>query len=98
MKPFWVVFIPQKKNNCEICVSGHLDDEWGDWLEGLSINTGFRQGGIPITKLSGPIKDQASLHGIFAKIRDMGIPIIPINFINPEVKGGQHPYQSAGEL
>jgi hypothetical protein len=77
--------------NYEICLIGHLDEDWGHWFEGLAMKTEFSQDGEPITKLSGPIKDQAALHGILARIRNLGIPILSLNRINPEGKGIQYP-------
>jgi hypothetical protein len=65
--------------NYEIRVGGHLDLRWVDWFEGMEITTGFDQNGSPISVISGNIVDQAALHGILIKIRDIGIPIISVN-------------------
>ena len=66
----------------EILVSGHLDRRWSDWFEGLDVIKAFSRNGSPITILSGPIGDQAALHGILARVRDIGIPIISVNRID----------------
>ena len=73
------------QSNCprpgEFCikVKGHLDEEHSYWFEGLTTTTGFDEAGRPITILSGPIVDQAALHGVLAKIRDMNLPLISVS-------------------
>lgn len=56
----------------EIKVEGHLDKHWSDWLGNLAIN--YNENGY--TLLSGMIPDQAALHGILVKIRDLGLPLL----------------------
>ncbi len=73
-----------ERSNYKICVKGHLDEQWVSWFEGLTIAHGFSQDGIPITTLSGAIPDQAALHGVLIKLRDIGIPILSINRIETE--------------
>ena len=58
----------------EIKVGGHLDEHWSEWLGDLSL-THDAQGN---TRLAGAIADQAALHGILAKIRDLGLPLISL--------------------
>jgi hypothetical protein len=65
----------------EIRVGGHLDQRWSDWFEGMEVTEAFDQSGAPITILTGIIVDQSALHGILAKVRDIGIPIFSINRI-----------------
>ncbi|MCB2160660.1 hypothetical protein KQH40_01080 [bacterium] len=59
----------------EICLEGHLEARWANWFDGLVI-TSDEKGN---TLLSGPVADQAALHGLLKKIRDLGIPLISIN-------------------
>lgn len=59
----------------EIRVAGHLPSHWADWFEGLS----FTLEADGKTRISGPIEDQAALHGLIKKIRDLGIELISIN-------------------
>ena len=66
-------------NTYEICGQGHLDEQWAWWLEGMAITHGFSRDGTPVTRLSGPVLDQAALHGVLIKLRDIGIPILSIN-------------------
>jgi hypothetical protein len=56
-------------------LEGLLDPCWSEWLDGLTI-THLHTGE---TLLSGPISDQATLHGLLAKIRDMNIKLISVN-------------------
>jgi hypothetical protein len=71
----------QNEARYEIRVGGHLDQRWLDWFEGIEITQSFNQNGSPITVLTGTIVDQAALHGILARVRDIGIPIISVNRI-----------------
>jgi hypothetical protein len=57
-----------------IVVKGHLDRDWSDWLEGLTIT--LVDNGETI--LTGPVADQAALHGVLTKIRDMGLPLLSV--------------------
>ena len=70
----------------EIVVKGHLDEERGYWFEGLAMTTGHSEDGTPITTFKGELVDQAALHGVLAKIRDMNLPLISVSQVesNPE--------------
>jgi hypothetical protein len=61
----------------EIRIQGHLNNRWSAWFDGLTITT--EEGGE--TTLSGLICDQAALHGVLAKVRDLGLPLIAVNRI-----------------
>ena len=56
----------------EIRIVGHLDSRWADWFEGLS----FAHESDGTTILYGPVVDQAALHGLLRKVRDLGMPLI----------------------
>lgn len=58
----------------KIRVKGHLDDKWADWFEGLTITR--EDNGE--TLLTGPVVDQAALHGLLRKVRDLGLPLISV--------------------
>jgi hypothetical protein len=64
----------------EIRVQGVLDETWSGWLGGLTI--------VPQasseTLLRGPVRDQAALHGLIVKIRDMGLPLLSVNRADAE--------------
>lgn len=55
-------------------IKGHLDQRWSEWFEGMTIEPG--DGGE--TRLTGPVIDQAALHGLLNKIRDLGLPLIAV--------------------
>lgn len=59
----------------EIRLKGQLDSQWTDWFEGLTIT--LQDEGD--TLLTGPLADQAALHGLLKKIRDIGLPLVSIN-------------------
>jgi hypothetical protein len=61
----------------EIRVKGHLNEKWAAWFEGMTI-TLVDNGD---TLLTGPVVDQAALHGVLKKVRDLGLPLISINQI-----------------
>lgn len=65
---------------CEIIVKGRLDTDWSRWLEGLTVTHDDRGETI----LSGPIRDQAALYGILAKMRDMGLFLISVKYTADE--------------
>lgn len=63
----------------EIRVKGHLDNRGADWFEGLTINR--EDNGE--TLLTGPVTDQAALHGLLKKVRDLGMPLVSVKRIRP---------------
>jgi hypothetical protein len=63
----------------EIRIRGHLADRWAHWFPGLTI--GLTDNGD--TLLTGPIVDQAALHGLLRKVRDLGMPLLSVNRVEP---------------
>jgi len=57
-----------------IKVKGNLDKKWSDWFDGFTITLQANDE----TLLAGPVADQAALHGLLAKIRDLGLPLLSI--------------------
>jgi hypothetical protein len=64
---------------CEIRLKGHLNDRWAEWLESLTIT--LEDNGD--TLLTGLVIDQAALHGLLKRVRDLGMPLLSVNFVNP---------------
>ena len=64
----------------EIRLMGHLDSRWAAWFDGLSL-THDSDG---TTVISGPVLDQAALHGLLQKVRDVGIPLVSVAQIDPD--------------
>jgi hypothetical protein len=63
----------------EIRVKGHLDGRWSEWFDGLQI-TNIENGEA---MLSGKIVDQAALHGMLNKVRDLGLPLLALRSADP---------------
>lgn len=66
----------------QIRLRGHLGPQWADWFAGLTIT--LEEDGN--TLLSGPLVDQAALHGILKKVRDLGMPLLSVNLAGAEPK------------
>jgi hypothetical protein len=64
----------------EIRVTGHLDGRWADRFEGLSL----RREPDGTTVIEGPLADQAALHGLLQRVRDLGIPLVSVTRIEPD--------------
>lgn len=62
----------------EICVQGQLDPDWAEWFDDFTLT--HRPEGV--TVLTGPVADQAALHGILNKIRNLGLQLISVNQVD----------------
>ena len=63
----------------EIRLTGHLETRWAAWFDGMTL-THERDGS---TVLSGPVVDQAALHGLLQKVRDIGLPLVSVTHVEP---------------
>jgi hypothetical protein len=63
----------------QIRIKGHLGRQWTDWFEGLTIT--LEENGE--TLLTGPVVDDAALHGLLKKVRDLGMPLLSVNRVEP---------------
>ncbi|PKN98914.1 MAG: hypothetical protein CVU42_10395 [Chloroflexi bacterium HGW-Chloroflexi-4] len=67
---------------CEIRLKGHLDARWVKWFDGMKIT--LEENGN--TLLKGRLADQAALHGVLKKVRDVGLPLLSVNSVLPDSK------------
>jgi hypothetical protein len=63
----------------QIRINGHLGCQWADWFDDLTIK--LEDNGD--TLLTGPVVDQAALYGLLKKVRDLGMPLVSVNCIDP---------------
>ena len=68
----------------EIRLKGHLDARWADWFDGLTITR--EDNGD--TRLTGLVVDQAALHGLLRKVRDLGLPLVAVMHVESKQADG----------
>ena len=61
----------------QIRITGQLDGRWSDWFEGLTITLDGRD-----TLITGPLVDQAALHGLRKRVRDLGLPLVSVTQVD----------------
>jgi hypothetical protein len=71
---------PREPMIYKIRVKGHLGCQWTEWFDGLTIT--LEDNGD--TLLTGPVVDQAAMHGMLKKVRDLGMPLISVNRVKPD--------------
>jgi uncharacterized protein (TIGR02246 family) len=71
---------PEQAGSYEIRVLGALDARWSAWFAGLDVSSSA----VGETTLTGPLRDQAELHGVLARVRDLGLPLIALRRLGPE--------------
>lgn len=69
-----------ERRHYEIRLKGHLDARWAAWLDGLSLI----QVSDGTTVLQGSVADQAALHGVLQKLRDLGLPLLSVTEAEPD--------------
>jgi hypothetical protein len=67
----------------EIRIKGHLDTRWAAWFDGLSLS--LESDGT--TMIRGPVADQAALHGLLQRVRDVGLPLVSVTRVEPDGPG-----------
>ena len=85
---------PDQPKVFQFRIQGHLSQQWQDWFEGL-IATLEEDGN---TLLSGPVLDQSALHGILKKIRDLGMPLLSVNSVDPDPATKTDTYLVKGDV
>ncbi len=71
---------PAEPARYELHVQGVLEPRWSAWFEGLQVSSD--QAGQ--TTIAGPVADQAALHGLLAKVRDLGLPLLAVRRLDPD--------------
>lgn len=71
---------PQEGGFYEIRLKGHLHSRWVDWFDGLNVS--LAENGE--TLLTGDVADQAALHGLLRRVRDLGLPLIAVTKVDPK--------------
>jgi len=74
----------------EIRLTGHLHERWTAWFDGLTVN----HRGDGTTVISGPIADQAALHGLLQRVRDLGLPLLSVERVGTDVSDPTDVHQS----
>ena len=69
----------------QLKVQGRLREGWSDWFDDMTVNIEQIAGGPTITTLTGIVQDQAALHGLLNRIRDLSIPLLSVQLINPPI-------------
>ena len=70
---------PDDRGWYEIRLRGRLDPRWSGWFDGLALTTGTDG----TTTLRGAVVDQAALHGLLQRLRDLSLPLISVNQVEP---------------
>jgi hypothetical protein len=78
---------PDPPSRYQIRLKGHLVPRWTDWFEGLTIT--LEEDGN--TLLTGTLVDQAALHGLLKKVRDLGMPLLSVHAVENPPQGRTHP-------
>ena len=68
----------------EIRLDGRLEDRWAAWFDGLALTHDLDG----TTTLRGDVVDQAALHGLLQRIRDLGVPLVSVTHLDPHTTEG----------
>lgn len=65
----------------QIKIQGRLSQGWSDWFDGMIVTVERNSRGLSITNLTGTVADQPALHGLLARIRDLGLPLLLVKHL-----------------
>ncbi len=71
---------PRAAGRYEIRLTGHLDERWGAWFDGMTVS----HAGDGTTVISGQVADQAALHGVLQRVRDLGLPLLSVQQVDSD--------------
>ncbi len=71
---------PPEVGRYEVRFTGHLHERWAAWFDGLTV----RQCSDGTTVISGPMADQAALHGLLQRVRDLGLPLLSVERVGTD--------------
>lgn len=73
----------------EICLQGRLDERWAAWFDDMALTTSPDPTGAGVrTILRGSVVDQAALHGLLARLRDIGLPLVSVTRVESDRTDG----------
>lgn len=68
----------------QIQVQGRLGGDWSDWFSGMTVTIECQKDGPTITTLTGTVPDQAALHGLLNRIRDLSLPLLDVRRVGSQ--------------
>jgi len=74
--------MPGQPKTYQIKAQGQLDESWSDWFDQMTVTVECNADGLPVTTLTGPVIDQAALHGILRRINDLNLPLLSVEQID----------------
>ena len=69
----------------EIEIQGRLEEKWSGWFDNMNFRIEDESSGPTTTVISGLVADQAALHGLLNRIRDLGIPLLSVQLMNSDI-------------
>jgi hypothetical protein len=66
-----------------IRVQGRLDESWSAWFGGMALAVEYSEDGSTVTTLTGTVGDQPALHGLLARVRDLGLSLMLVERLSP---------------
>ena len=70
----------------QIKVPGHLDESWSEWAGGMTITVESGDDGPSVTSLTGVVADQAALQSLLRRLYSLGLPLMAVNWVEPDKK------------
>ncbi len=69
-----------------IKVQGRLNDTWSAWFDGMTVSVEANGDGTAVTTLAGSVADQGALYGLLSRIRDLGLPLLLVQYVREEME------------